>query len=403
MFNEYDPPRIRRGRGLVHPTRRARVRERGRARPGVQLRPAAGRLGPRGVPTGSSTENLADAAAPAASSTWVFSNHDVVRHATRYGLPAGTARQAGRQGLAAQQRHHSELDVELGPARARAAMLLMLALPGSAYLYQGEELGSARGRRPARRRAAGPVVLPLRGRGEGPRRLPGAAAVARRGLVVRLRLRRRRTCRSRPGSGRYSVEAQEGDPASTLSLYRKALDAAEVAAVRRVADLARDRRAAVLHFERPGGWQSVTNFGAEPVALPAGTVVLTSGPLEGDRLPGDTTAWLCQTGSACLALGPRKPRRKRNAPDPIPRADEQRHTPTLKARRCDVMGGGERAPTNSKMDGRPSRSRNSAQQCSAAWMDTSFAGTAHAQRRRNLPYPSGPTTDAAMMTRTRQP
>ena len=48
----------------------------------------------------------------------------------------------------------------------------------------------------------------------------------------------------------------------------------------------------VLHFARPGGWQSVTNFGAAPVELPTGAVVLASGPLDGDKLPGDTTAWI---------------------------------------------------------------------------------------------------------------
>ncbi|MFJ9549042.1 alpha-amylase family glycosyl hydrolase [Streptomyces erythrochromogenes] len=62
-------------------------------------------------------ESLSATTAVGAPTTWVLSNHDVVRHVTRYG--------GGRQGL----------------ARARAAALLMLALPGSAYLYQGEELG----------------------------------------------------------------------------------------------------------------------------------------------------------------------------------------------------------------------------------------------------------------------
>ena len=52
-----------------------------------------------------------------ANPTWVLSNHDVVRHATRYG------------------------GGPVGVARARAATLAMLALPGSSYLYQGEELG----------------------------------------------------------------------------------------------------------------------------------------------------------------------------------------------------------------------------------------------------------------------
>ncbi len=62
-------------------------------------------------------ESLAATTAVGAPTTWVLSNHDVVRHVTRYG--------GGPRGL----------------ARARAAALLMLALPGSAYLYQGEELG----------------------------------------------------------------------------------------------------------------------------------------------------------------------------------------------------------------------------------------------------------------------
>ncbi|MFE7099876.1 glycoside hydrolase family 13 protein [Streptomyces erythrochromogenes] len=62
-------------------------------------------------------ESLSATTAVGAPTTWVLSNHDVVRHVTRYG--------GGAQGL----------------ARARAAALLMLALPGSAYLYQGEELG----------------------------------------------------------------------------------------------------------------------------------------------------------------------------------------------------------------------------------------------------------------------
>ncbi|RYZ28485.1 MAG: alpha-amylase, partial [Propionibacteriaceae bacterium] len=80
---------------------------------------------------------LAQAATVGSSSTWVLSNHDVVRHATRYGLPTGTDLDAwlltdGRS---------VELDEAQGLRRARAALLFMLALPGSAYLYQGEELG----------------------------------------------------------------------------------------------------------------------------------------------------------------------------------------------------------------------------------------------------------------------
>lgn len=67
--------------------------------------------------------------------TWVQSNHDVVRHATRLGYPLDRPPGPGI-GL-----DDPQPDVALGLRRARAATMLMLALPGSAYLYQGEELG----------------------------------------------------------------------------------------------------------------------------------------------------------------------------------------------------------------------------------------------------------------------
>jgi alpha-glucosidase len=74
----------------------------------------------------------------------VLSNHDVVRHATRYGLPAEDRPASGQASTRAwllTGGTSPRLDRGLGLRRARAAILLMLALPGSAYLYQGEELG----------------------------------------------------------------------------------------------------------------------------------------------------------------------------------------------------------------------------------------------------------------------
>ena len=61
-------------------------------------------------------------------------------------------------------------------------------------------------------------------------------------------------------------------------------------------------RASVLHFERPGRVRCVTNFGAEPIALPAGDVLLSSVKLVDGRLPTDATAWL-----RMLALGLKPP------------------------------------------------------------------------------------------------
>ena len=83
-------------------------------------------------------ECLASSATVGAPSTWVLSNHDVTRHATRYArldTTGGGVSEGDRVGP------DTPLDPELGLRRARAAALLMLALPGSAYVYQGEELG----------------------------------------------------------------------------------------------------------------------------------------------------------------------------------------------------------------------------------------------------------------------
>ncbi|MGX1269246.1 alpha-glucosidase [Streptomyces phaeoluteigriseus] len=68
------------------------------------------------------SEAMEDIAGTGSTVTWVLNNHDQVRTVTRYGEPA-------TEGSG------------LGTARARAAALLMLALPGAAYIYQGEELG----------------------------------------------------------------------------------------------------------------------------------------------------------------------------------------------------------------------------------------------------------------------
>ena len=83
------------------------------------------------------THSLAQAEAVGAPQTWVLSNHDVVRHATRLGYP----QEPGLQKIEGIGAEDPQPDAALGLRRARAASAVMLALPGSAYLYQGEELG----------------------------------------------------------------------------------------------------------------------------------------------------------------------------------------------------------------------------------------------------------------------
>lgn len=80
-------------------------------------------------------DSLEAAASVGAPSTWVLSNHDTVRHPSRFGLQDPTT---FPKGIAAED---EQPDAVLGLARARAATLVSLALPGSAYIYQGEELG----------------------------------------------------------------------------------------------------------------------------------------------------------------------------------------------------------------------------------------------------------------------
>ena len=293
VFNEYNPPRTAVAEAWVHASRRGRY------------------ASPEGLGQAFNfdllqadfdaeefreiiTRNLAEATESGASSTWVFSNHDVVRHATRYGLPQGGGRHAKGQdgkGWLLAGAPADELDVELGLRRARAATQLMLALPGSAYLYQGEELGlqevgdipDSERQDPTFFRNKGVEIgrdgcrVPLPwavegssfGFGNGGAHLPQPEWF-----------------------GRYAVAAEDGVAGSTLEFYRKALK------LRRELQTSEElvwHAAAgpdVLHFSRPGGWQTVTNFGDAPVELPAGEVLLSSAPLDGDLLPGSTTVWL---------------------------------------------------------------------------------------------------------------
>ena len=89
--------------------------------------------------------------------------------------------------------------------------------------------------------------------------------------------------------------AQDGAEGSTLELYRKALSCARELQTDEELEWVETGNPDVLHFARPNGWQSVTNFGAEPVALPEGEVVVSSGPLEDGKLPANTTAWIVPT------------------------------------------------------------------------------------------------------------
>ena len=143
------------------------------------------------------TANLELAASSGSSTTWVLSNHDVVRHATRYGLPhpardadGRPARKHGNEWLLSGGRQPA-LDRAGGLRRARAATLFVLGLPGLGVPVPGRGAGPARGRRDRRCLTAGPDLLPQSRVGHGTGRMPRPAALDAQRQLVRLRRRRR--------------------------------------------------------------------------------------------------------------------------------------------------------------------------------------------------------------------
>ncbi|OLZ69318.1 alpha-glucosidase [Streptomyces sp. IMTB 2501] len=220
-----------------------------------------------------------------APATWVLSNHDVTRHATRFANPPGLGTQIRTAG-----------DRALGLRRARAATLLMLALPGSAYIYQGEELG-----------LPDVVDLPDEVR-QDPAYFRGAGQDGfRDGCRVPIPWTRAGSSYGFGTGGSWlpqpetwadlSVEAQTGAPGSTLELYRAALAARRAEPDLGAGDTVQWLRApeGVLTFRR-GEFVCVANTTGEPVTTPAyGRVLLASGEVtEGDgatEVPADTTVW----------------------------------------------------------------------------------------------------------------
>jgi alpha-glucosidase len=209
--------------------------------------------------------------------TWVLSNHDVVRETTRYG--------GGATGL----------------ARARAAALTMMALPGSAYVYQGEELGLEQVDVPPEdRRDPSWFRTGLPGRDGCRVPVPWSGTAAPYGFT--------------PGPAQpwlpmpddwatLTVEAQQADPASTLAFFTRMLR------LRR--DLLAELPDEVVVLDSPddvlairrGELVCAVNCGAEEAAMPevstGGELLLSSGPDPVDgRLAPDTAAWVRVGGPA---------------------------------------------------------------------------------------------------------
>jgi alpha-glucosidase len=239
------------------------------------------------------SQALAAHASVGAPPTWVLSNHDTVREVSRYARPQGVRPLRKLSDVV-----DLPADFEVGRRRARAAALLMLALPGGAYMYQGEELGLAevedlpdevlqdprweQSRRTERGRDGCRVPIPWSGR-RPPFGFSPDDASAPPWLP------------QPPAWRELTVEAQTGDERSMLELYRRALH------LRRAQPALGDGTlrwtpapAGALAFGRDPGFVCIVNFSSEPVTLPEGAkLLISSGPLTDDgRLPRDTTVWL---------------------------------------------------------------------------------------------------------------
>ncbi|CUR57425.1 Alpha amylase, catalytic region [metagenome] len=208
-------------------------------------------------------ETLSHVAIVGASPTWVLSNHDVIRHPTRYGGGA------------------------TGRARARAATMTMLALPGSAYLYQGEELGLEQvAVAPEFRQDPAALNTGIEGRDGCRVPIPWSGDAPPYGFG--------------PGTSQpwlpqpanwseLTVEAESGDAESTLEFYRRALAARRSFALGsggEVRIVSSDDDVLVL---QRGELTCHVNCGTTPVSVPPGEVLLCSGDTPGAP---NTATWL---------------------------------------------------------------------------------------------------------------
>ncbi len=237
------------------------------------------------------SESLRAFPAVGAPATWVLSNHDVVRHASRLALTAENA-----QGHGIGPDSPGQPIPEVGLRRARAATAVMLALPGSAYLYQGEELGL-------------PEVIDLPGdarqdptwfRTDGERYgrdgcrvpIPWTADAPAYGFSPTGAAWLPQPADWAP----LARDAQEADPESTLWLYRTLL------ATRRAHELGAGSLEWLDGFGddvlalRNGDVTVIANTGDAPVELPAalaaGTLLVASTAFTGTAVPVDTTVWI---------------------------------------------------------------------------------------------------------------
>jgi len=231
-------------------------------------------------------ESLDEFGTVGAPSTWVLSNHDVIRHASRLALTADSP-----QGDGIGPKSKGKPDQATGLARARAATTVMLALPGSSYLYQGEELGLPEAMEIPDAFRQDPTWFRTNGERYGrdgcrvP--LPWEASAPAFGFNTT-----GDSWLPQPDDwASFARDTEEADAASTLHLYKALLR------LRRERELGtgslvwEDLGENAVAFRR-GDLHVALNLGAAPLELGEGvTFVVQSQSFDGSAVPTDTAAW----------------------------------------------------------------------------------------------------------------
>lgn len=277
------------------------------------------------------TEGLASAEDSDSTTTWVMSNHDIPRHASRYGLPQvpqiapGLYHVLANDWLLRNGDTYVE-DRQLGARRARAAIMMELGLPGSVYVYQGEELGLPEVANIPWDHLEDPTAFntfhSASSKGRDGCRVPMPWSAAdqpqpaewdeRFGTGASFGFSDPAADGSRKDPhlpqplwmSEYCADVEDADLKSMLNLYRRAImyrqslltstgdtslqwypanyfdPETTVAYIRPLDDINGDKFA------------SITNFGAAPVSLPNGEILLKSCDFDGYMLPQDATVWM---------------------------------------------------------------------------------------------------------------
>ena len=241
-------------------------------------------------------ETLALNAPLGVPATWVLSNHDVDRVVSRYGRP-DTAFSLERRPYF----HGLPVDLQLGTCRARAAALLTMALPGSVYIYQGEELGLGEVQDIPDELRQDPIWA--RTHGADPGRDGSRVPLPWSGTEPSFGFSPAGSSADpwlpQPKEWRdLTVAAESAHSGTMLRLYREALRIRRAEPAFADSPLTwRSSTEGVLAFDRAGEAgvtvRCMANLSEAAVELPPGAeVLLASGAVDGGLLPCDTTVWL---------------------------------------------------------------------------------------------------------------